>query len=89
MGGAVTGAALMAGASFMKDIKSVQGMDGFVESGYWRGLAMHLLDREKLAEFGEDIQDQASRLMSGWLLERWDDLPEVLAGWRQAGLRLM
>jgi len=88
MGGAVIGAALMAGASFMKDIKSVQGMDEFVESGYWRDLAMHLLDREKLAEFGEDIQDPASRLMSGWLLERWDDLPEALAGWRQAGLRL-
>jgi hypothetical protein len=83
MGGAVTGAALMAGASFMKDIKSVQGMDGFVESGYWRGLAMHLLDREKLAEFGEDIQDPASRLMSGWLLERWDDPPEVPGGGRQ------
>ena len=45
--------ALMAGASFAKDIKKVQGMQVFAKSGYWQGLAVHMLDPEKLAEFGE------------------------------------
>ena len=88
MGSAVTRAALMAGASFAKDIKNVQGMHTFAESGYWRSLAIHLLDREKLAEFEKDTENPASRHMSGWLMERWDHLPDVLAGWRRAGLRL-
>jgi len=88
MGDAVTRTALMAGASFVKDIKNVQGMHAFAESGYWRSLAMHLLDREKLAELGKDTENPASRHMSGWLMERWDHLPDVLAEWRQAGLRL-
>ncbi len=88
MGDTVAGAALMAGASFAKDIKKVQGMEAFAKSGYWQGLALHMLDPKKLAEFGEGSEDRASRLMARWLLERRDDLPEVLAGWRNAGLRL-
>jgi len=88
MGDTVTGAALVAGAIFAKNVQKVQGMDAFTASGYRHSLAMHLLDREKLAEFGTDIGDRAYELMSEWLLERWDNLPEVIAGWRQAGLRL-
>jgi hypothetical protein len=75
----------MAGASFAKDIRKVQGMEVFAKSGYWQGLAVQLLDPEKLAEFGEDIEDRASRCMAGWLLERQGNLPEVLAGWQETG----
>jgi hypothetical protein len=87
MGDTVAGAALMAGASFAKDIRKVQGMEAFAESGYWRGLASHLLDAEKLVAFGEGNEDRASKFMAGWLLERQGSLPEVLAGWREVGRR--
>ncbi len=88
MGDTVVGAALMAGASFAKDIRKVQGMEAFAKSGYWQGLALQLLDTGKLAEFGDDIEDQASKFMAGWLLARQDNLPEILTGWREAGRRL-
>ena len=88
MGDTVAGAALMAGASFAKDIKKVQGMQVFAKSGYWQGLAVHMLDPEKLAEFGEGTEDRASKFMAGWLLEHQRNLPEVLVGWRKAGQRL-
>jgi len=84
MGDTVVGAALMAGASFAKDIRKVQGMEAFAKSGYWQGLALQLLDTGKLAEFGDDIEDQASKFMAGWLLARQDNLPEILT----AGVRL-
>ena len=87
-GSAVAGAALMAGASFARHIRQVQGMAAVPDFGFYRGLALHLLDLEKLAEFGEGNDDPACRLMAIWLLERKADLPEVLAKWRQAGLRL-
>jgi hypothetical protein len=88
VGDLVAGAALVAGAIFAKDVHKIQNMDAFTASGYRRSLAMHLLDREKLTEFGKDVEDRSFELMSEWLLERWGDLPEVIAGWRQAGLRL-
>ncbi len=87
-GDTVAGAALMAGSAFAKDIKKVQGMQAFAESGYWQGLATHLLDPRKLAQFEKGIEDQASKFMAGWLLERQGRLPEVLAGWRENGQRL-
>ena len=49
---------------------------------------MHMLDPEKIAEFREGTGDPASKFMAGWVLERQDNLPEVLAGWREAGQRL-
>lgn len=88
MGDTVAGAALMAGASFAKHISQVQGMDRFAKSGHYRWLALHLLDVKKLAEFCEGCDDPASRLVAAWLLERGDDLSEVLSGWRHTGLRL-
>jgi SEC-C motif len=88
IGDTVTGAALMAGASFAKEIRKVQGMEAFAKSGYWQGLALHLLDSGKLAEFRNDIEDHAGKFMAGWLLERQSNLPEVLMGWREAGRRL-
>jgi hypothetical protein len=60
MGDTVVGAGLMAGASFAKDVRKVQGIEAFAESGYWHGLALHLLDSGKLAEFRDGIEDQAS-----------------------------
>lgn len=87
-GDTVAGAALMAGASFAKNISEVQGMHVFAQSGYWQGLALHMLDPEKLAEFGEGTKDRATKYMARWLLERQDDLPPVLHAWRQQGLRL-
>ena len=88
IGDTVAGAALMAGAIFAKHINRVQGMDVFTKSRFYLGLALNLLDLKKLAEFGEGNDDPASRLMAQWLLERQEDLPAVLARWRQAGLRL-
>jgi hypothetical protein len=88
IGDTVTGAALMAGASFAKGINKVQGMEAFAESGYWQGLALHLLDPRKLADFRDGIEDQASKFMAEWLLARHCNLPEVLTGWREAGRRL-
>ncbi len=87
-GDTVCGAALMAGASFAKDIKKVQGIEVFAESGYWLRLALYLLDPDKIADFGQDNGDPASGFMAGWLLERQSNLPGVLGGWREAGHRL-
>jgi hypothetical protein len=84
-GAAVTGAALMAGASFLKNVFRVQGMATFAGTPAYRGLALQFLDLQKLAELGEGSEDPASRFMSAWVLERQDKLPELLAGWRQAG----
>jgi hypothetical protein len=81
----VAGAALMAGAAFLQDVFKVQGMDIFSERPTYRGVAVHLLDLRKLADFGSENEDPASKLMSQWILERQDGLPEVLAAWRRAG----
>jgi hypothetical protein len=78
----------LAGASFAKDVQKVQGMEALTRSGQRKSLAMRLLDQSIAAEFRAGIEDPAYMLMSGWLLESWDNLPEVLARWRQAGLRL-
>lgn len=83
--GVVTGAALMAGAAFLKEVFKVQGMGIFSERPTYRGVALHLLDLRKLADFGSGNEDPASKLMSQWILERQDGLPEVLATWRRAG----
>jgi hypothetical protein len=88
MGDTVAGAALMAGAIFAKHIDQVQGMNAFTKSGFYQGLAFHLLDLKKLAEFGEGNDDPASGFMAKWLLGRQENLPDVLDGWRQSGLRL-
>lgn len=88
IGDTVVGAALMAGASFAKDIRKVQGMEAFAKSSYWQGLALNLLDSGKLAEFWDGVEDQASEFMAGWLLARQGNLPEVLTGWREAGRRM-
>jgi hypothetical protein len=81
----VPGAAVMAGAAFLRDVFKVQGMGIFAESPTYQGVALHLLDLRKLADFGSENEDPASRLMSQWILERQDSLPEVLAIWRRAG----
>jgi hypothetical protein len=81
----VPGVAVMAGAAFLPDVFKTQGMDFFAESPTYRGIALHLLDLRKLADFGSDNEDPASRLMSQWILERQDSLPEVLDVWRRAG----
>jgi hypothetical protein len=87
-GNTVAKAALAAGASFAEHIGQVQGLDALPELGIFQGLALHLFDLEKLAEFGERTERPAFRLMAEWILERQDGLPEVLATWRLAGLRL-
>jgi hypothetical protein len=81
----VTGAAVMAGAAFLQDAFKVQGMDFFAERPNYRSLAVQLLDLRKLADFGSELEVPACRLMSQWLLERQDSLPEALAAWRRAG----
>jgi SEC-C motif len=88
IGDTVTGAALIAGAAFAKNIKKVQGMQALLKSGLREWLAIHLLDPGNLAPFGEEIEDPAYKLMAGWLVERQGGLPDVLAGWRDSGRRL-
>ena len=87
-GATVAGAALMAGASFLKNVFKVQGMEMFAKDDLYRGLALSFLDLRKLAEFGEGNEDPASRYMSAWVLERQDRLPKILTAWRQVGDRL-
>ena len=60
-GAAVTGAALMAGASFLKNVFRVQGMATFARTPAYRGMALQFLDLQKLAELGEGSEDPASR----------------------------
>jgi hypothetical protein len=85
-GDEVPQAAIMAGAAFLQDVFKIQGVDiSKEERPAYRSLAVHLLNLRKLADFEADPKDPASRLMSQWILERQDSLPEVLAGWRRAG----
>lgn len=51
----VPGAAVMAGAAFIQDVFKVQGMGTFAESPTYQGIALHLLDLRKLADFGSDV----------------------------------
>jgi hypothetical protein len=81
----VPGAAVMAGAAFLQDVFKLQGMGIFAESPTYRGIALHLLDLRKLTDFASGNEDPASRLMSQWILERQDSLPEVIGVWRRAG----
>jgi hypothetical protein len=83
--GVIPGAAVMAGAAFLQNVFKVQGMDIFTKTPTYQGVALHLLDLRKLADFGSKNEDPASRLMSQWILERQDSLPEALAVWRRAG----
>jgi len=87
-GAAVTGAALMAGASFLKNVFKVQGMEIFAKNRFYEALAVNFMDLRKLAEFGEENEDPASRLVSAWVLERQDELPDVLQAWRETGVRI-
>lgn len=87
-GATVTGAALMAGASFLRNVFKVQGMEIFAKTPIYRELALQFLHLQKLADFGEGNEDPASRFMSAWVLERQDKLPELLTDWRGAGDRL-
>jgi len=85
-GGPVTGAAVMAGAAFARDVFRVQGMHSLNREAY-RGFAMLLLQEEACRDFAVDCPDEAARAVAGWLLERGEDLPWVLAQWRRTGRR--
>jgi hypothetical protein len=85
-GGPVTGAAVMAGAAFARDVFRVQGMHSLNREAY-RGFAMLLLHEDACRDFAVDCQDEAARAVAGWLLERGEDLPWVLGQWRRIGRR--
>lgn len=84
----ITGAAVMAGAAFLKDVFKVQGMDLFAGRPTYEAVTVHLLDPRKIADFIPGNPDPASRLMCEWILERQENLPEVLAAWRQDGVKV-
>jgi hypothetical protein len=84
-GGTVTGAAVMAGAAFARDIFRVQGMDAFNRQAY-QGFAALLLHDEACRDF-TGCKDEAAGAVALWLLERGDDLPQVLRQWRRTGRR--
>jgi hypothetical protein len=81
----VTGAAVMAGAAFARDIFRIQGMYVFNRQAY-QGFAALLLHDEACRDFA-DCKDEAARAAAAWLLERGDDLPHVLRQWRRTGRR--
>jgi hypothetical protein len=83
----VVGAAVMAGAAFAPDVFRVQGMDLFDRDAFRTMAAIFLLDITATREAAASCEDGASRAVARWLLERGDELPKVLSGWRRAGRR--
>jgi hypothetical protein len=81
----VTGAAVLAGAAFARDIFRIQGIHVFNRQAY-QGFAALLLHDEACRDF-TDCKDEAARAAAAWLLERGDDLPHVLRQWRRTGRR--
>jgi hypothetical protein len=83
----VVGAAVIAGAAFAPDVFRVQDMDPFDRYAFRTMAAMFLLDATAIREAAATIKDGAMRAVARWLLERGDDLPRILSGWRRAGRR--
>ncbi|WCN05137.1 SEC-C metal-binding domain-containing protein [Streptomyces sp. M92] len=89
-GDVVTGAALIAGAAFAKDIFKVQGMKAFASKEYptVAGLLLKGSDQEIL-EFCRSAQDEAFGAVGPWVVERAGALPLPLQRWRKRGASMV
>ncbi|KJS52496.1 hypothetical protein VM98_31050 [Streptomyces rubellomurinus subsp. indigoferus] len=83
-GATVTGAAIMAGAGYARNVFRLSGMKIFTRPSY-ATLAAWLLTDDGLREAAETLEDESSRAAAQWLLERGDQLPPTLARWRARG----
>ncbi|WP_055558243.1 SEC-C metal-binding domain-containing protein [Streptomyces sp. NBRC 110028] len=85
-GDVVTGAALIAGAAFAKDVFKVQGMKAFAGKQYPTVAGLLLKGSEQeILEFSRGSQDEAFSAVGPWVLERAGALPVPLQRWRKRG----
>ncbi|MET8330057.1 SEC-C metal-binding domain-containing protein [Streptomyces sp. NPDC005181] len=85
-GDVVTGAALVAGAAFAKDVFKVQGMKTFVGKHYPAVAGLMLKgSEEEILEFSRGSRDEAFGAVGPWVLERAGDFPLPLQRWRARG----
>ncbi|WP_413114449.1 SEC-C metal-binding domain-containing protein [Streptomyces sp. CY1] len=85
-GDVVTGAALIAGAAFAKDIFKVQGMKAFAGKHYPAVAGLLLKGSEQeILEFSRGSKDEAFSAVGPWVLEHADALPVPLQRWRKRG----
>ncbi|MGW2586184.1 SEC-C metal-binding domain-containing protein [Streptomyces virginiae] len=85
-GDVVTGAALIAGAAFAKDIFKLQGMGAF-QGKHYPTVAGLLLKgtASEIREFSRGSGDEAFSAVGPWVLERAGGFPEPLQEWRSRG----
>ncbi|MFD0857293.1 SEC-C metal-binding domain-containing protein [Actinomadura adrarensis] len=88
-GGAVAGAALVAGGAFAPDIFKVAGLSVFDHKLYIRMALSVLRDAESRKDMAENFGDASIQAVARWLMERGDEFPEVLSGWRDMGSKLV
>jgi hypothetical protein len=85
-GAVVTGAALVAGAAFAKDVFQVQGMKAFAGKQYPATAGLLLKGSvSEILEFSRGSQDEAFSAVGPWVVEHADALPLPLLRWRQRG----
>ncbi|MFE7568506.1 SEC-C metal-binding domain-containing protein [Streptomyces sp. NPDC057539] len=85
-GDVVTGAALIAGAAFAKEVFKVQGMKAFAGKEYPTVAAlMSKGSAQEILEFSRGSQDEAFGAVGPWVLERAGGFPVPLQAWRARG----
>lgn len=84
-GSVMAGAAWFAGGAFCPGVGNVQGMQRFAEYPMYTALARRVLLEPGFAKKFEETDDLYTRAAVKWLNRR-DDLPEVLASWRNTAL---
>ncbi|TVT61911.1 hypothetical protein FNH05_01970 [Amycolatopsis rhizosphaerae] len=84
-GSVMAGAAWFAGGAFCPGVGNVQGMRRFTEEPMYTALARQVLLEPGFAKKFEETEDLYTRAALKWLNSR-DDLPEILAGWRNTAL---
>ncbi|MFJ4519214.1 SEC-C metal-binding domain-containing protein [Streptomyces sp. NPDC088816] len=85
-GDVVTGAALIAGAAFAKNVFKVQGMKAFAGKHYPAVAGLLLKGSEQeILEFCHSAQDEAFSAVGPWVVEQAGVLPLPLQRWRKRG----
>ncbi|WP_328755506.1 SEC-C domain-containing protein [Streptomyces sp. NBC_00269] len=85
-GDVVTGAALVAGAAFAKDVFRLQGLNAFQGKHYPTVAGLFLKGTaQEIRGFSDEANDEAFGAVGPWLLEHMDNLPMPLARWRTRG----
>ncbi|MEU6551257.1 SEC-C domain-containing protein [Streptomyces sp. NPDC046915] len=85
-GGEVTGAALVAGAAFAKDVFAMPGLEPFRGKHHLTVAGLMLKGtEEEIREFSDGSQDEAFGAVGPWVLERTGQFPLALQRWRARG----